>query len=343
MNGKMANSALNVKIHAKLKNRITREMYIKMTNLSSVSSLARFLKSETSWGDALSDIDEEKIHRSHLESLLSHSVNREIKALSYFADISSSAFLKLFSIREEIENLKVFLRLLCANQTEKFTIPPKISKKDGIDFGAFMKIRSFSELLAELSGTIYEMPLRPFSEASEELNIFDIEMALDLYYTELVFKLAKKRLSAAEYKSVCETFGTEADLMTIMLILRIKKNFDLPSEQIYPYTRKKSAHLKDETIKRMTEAQSEDEVYEILKETRYAPIFKDKPKAPERIIEKYIESLHRKRFKAEGYSIEAVLYYVKIREVELRNIVTVIEGIRYSLPPERIQSYLIGF
>ncbi len=43
----MTNSALNVKVHGKLKNRITNDMYVRMTNLKSVPSLALFLKEET--------------------------------------------------------------------------------------------------------------------------------------------------------------------------------------------------------------------------------------------------------------------------------------------------------
>ena len=47
-------------------------------------------------------------------------------------------------------------------------------------------------------------------------------------------------------------------------------------------------------------------------------------------------------FRRAGYSIEAVLYYVKIREIEFRNIVTITEGIRYGLEPTDIQRYIIG-
>ena len=61
MTGIMTNSALNVKIHGKLKNRLTRDMYIRMTNLKSVPQVAQFLKNETSWGSLLSDIDTERI------------------------------------------------------------------------------------------------------------------------------------------------------------------------------------------------------------------------------------------------------------------------------------------
>ena len=34
---------------------------------------------------------------------------------------------------------------------------------------------------------------------------------------------------------------------------------------------------------------------------------------------------------------------MKIRETELRNIITIIEGLRYALEPQEIRKYLIGF
>ncbi len=341
MSGRMTNSALNVKIHGKLKNRITNEMYDRMTNLKSVSELAGFLKTETSWGKLLENVHTDSIHRGFLEQLLSRGVIRDVEELASFTSISTSAFIRLFSVREEIENLKVFIRLLFAGHPERYTGPPLGMRRGAIDFSELSKIKSFEELVGFLDGTVYAVPLRGFLAYGEKKYIFDIEMALDIYYREIFFKFAKRYLSEEEQKLVKEAYGSEADLMAILFIFRIKKNFDFPKEQIYFYTRQKYTHLRDEAVKKMVEAETAEAVCEILKETKYGEIFEESSIPLERRVDKYLQNMHRKLFRKAGYSIEAVLYYIKVREIELRNIITITEGIRYSMEPKMIQRYLI--
>ncbi len=343
MNSLMTNSALNVKIHGKLKNRIDKDMYIRMTNLKSVSALARFLEESSSWGKVLKGNDTDNIHRGFLEQLLSRRIMADVRELTSFTDISTSAFMRLFSIREEIENLKVYLRLLLSHRAVHFTPSPMVFGKGRIDFSALSEIETFEEFISHISGSIYEIPLRGFLEYGEKRYIFDMEMALDRYYRELIFTFAKKHLSKEEQEIIKEVYGSRADLEAIMLILRVKQSFDFPAEQIYFYTRQRYAHLSDEAIKRMIDAKDTREVYELIKETRYASVFEEEGISYERQAEKYLYKLHKKLFRRATYSIEAVLYYVKVCELELRNIVTIIEGIRYSLEPETIQRYLIGF
>lgn len=338
----MTNSALNVKVHGKLKNRITDDMYVRMTNLKSVPALALFLKEETIWGKLLKDVDTKSIHRGFLEQLLSRGINRDIKELASFTDISVSAFMRLFSVREEIDNIKVFLRLLFLGHPERYQAPPVSFGKSRIDFSKLENVKTLEEFIGIIDKTIYALPLKGFLGYEGKHGIFDIETVLDGFYTDMVFRFAQKYLSVKEYNIVKEVYGTEIDLSTIMYIIRFK-NFDIPKEQIYPYIRHKYAHLNDNLISRMIDAKSEDKVLEILNETKYKRIFKEGNGSFEKRIEEYLKKLHRKMFKRAGYTVEAVLYYAKIREIELRNIITIIEGIRYSSEPEMIQRYLIGF
>ena len=342
MGGAMKNSALNVKIHGKLKNRLTNDMYGRMTTLKSVPDVAKFLKEETSYARMLPETDVSEIHRGYLEKILTMGLSRDIRSLSSFMNISETAFMRLFEIREDMENIKVFLRYLCANHVDRF-IPAAIFGGSGkIDFQRLAVVKNFDEFLSVIDDTIYAKPLKGFSGYEERPNIFDMENSLNAYYNSLVFKYAKKYLSPAEFETVKETHGSEADLFTIMFIIRAKKNFNIPVEQLYPYIKHKYAHLNEETVTEMVNAKSAEEVYEILKGTKYYKIFADGSAFIERRIEKYISDLHAKMFRKAQYSIEAVLYYVNVREVELRNIVTIIEGIRYGLEPSVIKQYLIG-
>lgn len=341
MSGVTKNAALNVKIHGKLKNRLTADMYIRMTNLKSVPQVAGFLKNETSYRDLLLETDTENIHRGYLERILWRSIHQDIKGLTAFTDISQTAFMKLFSIQEEIENLKLFLRHFCAGHPERFNAISLSSVKGGIDFARLAGVKNFDEFMDIIKDTIYAVPLRSFSGYRSQQNIFDFEEALDSYFTELKFKMAKKSLDAKEYEIVKETCGTEEDLKFIMLLIRAKRNFDFPKERLYPYLSRRYAHLSDEIARRMINAATAEEIYEIVKETRYKNVLESRTASPERQIEKYLQSVHARMFRKSGYSIEAALYYIKVRETEIRNIITIIEGIRYGLAPVMIQRYIM--
>lgn len=338
----MRSFALGVKIRGKFKNKLTPEMYTKMAMQKSVPDVARILKEETGYGNILADIDTENIHRGYLEKLLAGSIMRDINSLRHFAGIDGSAFMQIFTASEEIENLKVFLRLLYSERTEQFRPSPVLSGKSEIDFSKFSSINSFGELLNEISGTEYAVPLKGFLEYPEHRNIFDMEIALDMYYNSLVFKKAKKTLGKQEFEVIREIYGSEMDLETVMLIIRAKRSFEFSKEQLYSYTRFRHAHLSDELVEQMVAANTEEEVFEILKTTKYRDVFKGDNTFPEKKIDEYLAKLHKKGYRKAEYSVEAVLCYVKLKDVELRNVVTIIEGIRYGLAAKDIENYLIG-
>ena len=53
-------------------------------------------------------------------------------------------------------------------------------------------------------------------------------------------------------------------------------------------------------------------------------------------------NLHQKFFRLYPYSVLAVVSYLHCKEIEISNITTMIEGIRYGLAPEAILPYVVG-
>ena len=56
----------------------------------------------------------------------------------------------------------------------------------------------------------------------------------------------------------------------------------------------------------------------------------------------YTLELHSRMFHKNPYSIESILYFIKLKQIEIKNIIMIIEGIRYGIEPETIKGYLIG-
>lgn len=93
----------------------------------------------------------------------------------------------------------------------------------------------------------------------------------------------------------------------------------------------------------MINAESREELLEILKTTVYG---KDFAKFNFTYIEDYIQRvfyyrcLRNFRFSTNPYV--TMLCYTYLAETEVNNIIHIIEGIRYNVPPEEISALLIG-
>jgi len=57
----------------------------------------------------------------------------------------------------------------------------------------------------------------------------------------------------------------------------------------------------------------------------------------------FIYKTHRQLVNKYPYTIESVMSYLYFREIEIKNITSVIKGIRYGLGPDKIKPYIIGF
>ena len=86
-----------------------------------------------------------------------------------------------------------------------------------------------------------------------------------------------------------------------------------------------------------------DEFRQVLDRTPYASFFNDEgPGAVERRYGDFLYQLHRKRFVQQPFSVACIISYLKLKEFELNNIISVIEGIRYKLAPEEIRKFITG-
>ena len=191
------NSAVNAKIHAKLKNSLKAKDYDKMVSFSTVSQLAAFLKQNAEYKEALADVSAESIHRGELERRLKTVINKNIRSLITFSSESDKAFLTLFDIRDEIWNLKILLRLLF-RPSEGYS--PNYIETGTLDYEKLFRARTFEDFTELLKDTVYYKVFKPFLGHPEKQSLFELETALDSLYQNLTFEYIKKYLSKEEQK-----------------------------------------------------------------------------------------------------------------------------------------------
>ncbi len=340
----ISNSAINAKIHAKMKNNLKAEDFERIVHMHSVAEIAEMLKNTPKFRTVLRGLDVDKLHRGELEALLQGLVARDIRSILSFSGTSVKFFLSIFAIRSEIEYIKVLLRRLNSNET--YDLGPVIKFESefhsGVDFVALSKAKGFDEFTAVLQHTAYYLPFKGFSGTGTPPGNFEIEAALDKFYRKLTYAYMSRFLSKADAKAVRRIFDIDTDIENIMFIIRAKLYYKMDKEMINLYMSDKGRRLKPENIRDIINADSNEELKNAIGRTVYRGIFGDGLEKTEGRIAEARLMRHRRAFRQNPYCIEAVLYYIEMQEMEIRNITMAVEGVRYGLDPDIIKSYLLG-
>ena len=340
------NTALTTKVHGKLKKNLKHGLsqndYQSLIELKDITQITAYLKYNTNYGAVLSDINENYIHRGQLESLLRTSVLKEYMSLSSFMPINKRRILRLFKQRQEIEKLKIYMRLMESGHTERFAafLGSERAKYEIVDFQSVMGSTTFPTFLEAINKTVYYKILHPLIGNEEHFDIFTLEMALDMYYNKFALSTVSKNLTGVDKLVVKRTLGTEIDLSNIAFILRSKKYYNLANELIFPNIIPNYYKISRECIREMVESETTADIFDVIEKTHYKNAFPKDAVFLENDIKKFSLDTHKKMFRKFPNSIAAPLMYIHVKHNEIQNIIAIIEGIRYGWSGDEIKSYL---
>lgn len=197
----------------------------------------------------------------------------------------------------------------------------------------FKELKNIEDITSkkELIDRIINTEIKRIVIESDNLqNRFFMENKLDKFYFSNLLKSVKGVNPILE-----KEVKMNIDLLNIIWIYRYVSNgYDLDTsillEDGYRITQNKIEKLK--YIKTI------DDIKEILKDTIYSGIIKSDI---EKDFMRFLYEKYMKSFKNEIFDISIVINYLNILEIEKRNIITIIEGIRYKLSMKEIQEKII--
>lgn len=329
-------SGITTKIRAMKSRLITDEQFAVMAGLEDVRSAADFLKSQPAYADIFADVDDTRLHRGYIEQLLTRSEYRDFAKLYRFSNLSQRRFLDLYMLHFEIDVLKQILRnVLSGRKTdESFSMYQDFFENyASFDPCALSDAADLADLTARLEGTIYHELFSGLSD-NPAATLFDYEMQLDLFYFRTVWKMKKKLLTKAEQEILNECFGSRLDLLNLQWIYRSKKYYHLPAARVYALLIPVNYRLKSAQIRQLTEAATLEDFFAVLQTTRYGEADRgqlDRAPDPELLYHQIMNRIYAKTGRKHPYSIADLDSYLYFKELEMRKIVTTIEGIRYGL------------
>lgn len=326
--------------------RLRLAQYEELMRRRTVPEVAAGLKKHPYFQDSLATLSPTDPHREQIEELLNTDIFYKYQTLARY-DFSPESFTDYFIAECEIKEILRVLRLLSAGVVGRYIrqLPPFLEGKIQFDLFALAEAKSFAEVLEVLQRTPYYRSLYQRWVLDPFLTDFlAVESALIAHYYSTVFALAKKYLAGAEVKQVMDLFSQEAENYNVNVILRAKTYFSgvYPAEQIRPMLLPYSYRIPRPKLEELLERGGLDMAVELYREAAH-----DKKLAPgadndlgvvsARLLHRHAERLLHLTTSPSA----AVAAFVFLAKAERDNVVNVVEGVRYGLPPEKIKELLL--
>lgn len=337
-------TAVITKARSKYGKRLTEKDYNALIKCQNVSQVVGYLKSHTHYSQVLAKLNENEVHRGRLEQILKQQVFYDFDSLCRYEMSSGSPFSEFIIRRYEIEQLMHFLLLLSCGKVQEyiFSLPSYFNNHTDIDLYKLSKCRDYDSFVDAIDKPEYKKILYTYSpDDNGYIDLSSIENDLNIYSYKELYDAISKRKSKKEKANLKQLCDYVNDFCNVSRILRIKKYYSMTSEQckehLLPY-----GSISQKTIDRLCEAKNADEVFEMLSTTKIGK------KISKMSIDKEEQLSIRSRYmvckKNLYYSTDpavVLLSYMYVSEAELKNIITIIEGVRYRSSAETINSLLI--
>ena len=338
-----ANAAL-AKVRAMYGQMLTRTQYDDLIRRQSVQEISAYLREKTSYAAALSGVQDSAIHRGQLANLLHKDLfHQYIRLVRFLGPHHHMGFYVVMDM--EINLILTCMRDLISGHpgTMVAEIPAFMSAYASFDLFALAQVRDFSQLLETVANTPYGTVLRQCAQADVRDGRVDytaVEVALrTYYYTTLLGYCAK--LHGESRRQVQELISLRAETSNLNTIFRLKTTFQAPPERIRKMLLPVRCRIGEKQLDRLVEARDAQTFMKML--CSISPY--KRALSPEmNYIESGTEAIrcglirHKLHFSTDPQVV--FLAFILLRQIEAENIIRVIEGVRYQLPPERIGSLL---
>lgn len=345
----MANTKTYHAVIAKAKamygKRITEEQYSDMLRCRSVQEVASYLKSNTSYHDLLDNISDHNIHRGQLEILLKRAAFDNYARLYHYLPENRDSLFYFVLVGEEIREILRMVLLMKADNAKSFIVdlPGYLIQRSDVDLMRVAKAQSFDELVAALRGSGYDKILAQFTptDASPNIDYVGCEHAFYNHFYKTLFHMIDNNYHGQEHTELSDLFRIQVELLNLEHVFRanfLKTPYEEVVRSLFPYYFK----INSERMGQMVRAKDQNALRQLFADTKYRRHFEGREYSfVEGYTKRYFYDTCRKALRFSNYASVVFYAYFNLEEVEISNITTIIEGIRYQLPEKQIRELLI--
>lgn len=324
---------------------LTPEDYHFLLRARSLDDFVGYLTT-TAYGPALSDFD---VHAPEAESEFSRRLYRELaqdfQKIGRGLKKRERRFIETLAQRLAAENIKVVLRALHQAlppvAAVRLLIP--LERLSPLDFSDLLNRGSISALVDDLASTLWGPPLaRGLPRYLREGNLFPLEMSLDLWVFEYLWQ-ALEQLSRMDRRLAGWLLGTLTDMANLIWAGRFREIYAFPGEEIYQYLIAAGSFREVRARRNLAFAQNLAAMVQHLPGRPYGELLRDADSLVEveaRLMRNWLKTLE-KVLARPFFHIGLPIAYLFLKELEIRNVITLFTGIILRVPAERLKPRLM--
>jgi len=312
----MAHSALNAKIAGMRGKLLNAAGYSNLCAARKDGEVYTFLKRHESYSH-ISD------NGTSLSQQLYLILDKDFKKICGFINDSKlKSYLAAFYLKREITELKQLLRATYngegAGPANNFALHKlKITQA----------ITQIEELISALGSRKYHEIIK--NAYGKNKALIDIETALDLFYYSNLYKAQKRLLTGADREAAKLINGVEIDVQNISSIYRLKTYYHAQPDVLYKYILPINYKISTKAIIALAEAKDRSELLRLISGSYYGDWFSEK--GTETFKYAAISAAFQKAVRKYSNSIALLMYYLYKKELELKNIISIFEGLNYPM------------
>lgn len=344
-------SAINTKLRGMEARFLNQNDYNKLLQCTSVEEVASYLKSTKAYSDILAKIDTSSINRGALEYILKSSMINDVESIINYFSGNYKKFIHALYAKHEIAEMKQLARrlfnsiptsLVYDNENPSLTF---IGKYSGVDKQKVAQAEKISDIINAYEGTPLYKYIKPLLLSDNENNLFRFETVLDIAYYSILMKESEK-FNSKDKKLIQSAIGIVGDLLNIQWIYRGMYFYHMLPAVLFNYSINAGYKFSKRKIRDLCYLPNIESLQNQIKKTKYSFLIKNDDTTDsymERRLERFIYFNFLKMRWDNPMSIIQAFSHIIFLEYQIRDITTLIEVIKYHLPPEEAQRYLIKY
>lgn len=335
----MANDyAMATKARALYSKHLSPQNYAAMLDLDTVGEVASYLKGQTRYLSVLEGVNEEAIHREFLEQRIRSIAMSEFSLLMRYVQKDKHHFYQFYLKELEMNHLIFVLRAIEAGSTHHYgQFLNELNHLMVFDVDALMVCTTYQDVLKVVADTEYRKVLGVLS--SDDVDLSQVEDLLQAHYNQTMLTLIKSEESDDELLNI---FIMQLELENIALIYRMKKYFNVSPQDMHARRMGPTLHISEKKIKEWVETADSDTILSDLESSYYGQFG---PFDDVNHIEHYFDTIRYKTLKRLmrfSTNTDVTLFaYMSLVTLEIKNVIDVVEGVRYKIAPQEIEKLLI--
>lgn len=321
------------------------EDYAQLCAKTSVAEAAAYLKQTERYGKILSGINPQTIHRGQLEALLSRSIFDIFEKFHKFDHSDSRIFFRYIIMQLETEQILTAIECVSAGSAERYiaALPVFLVDHAETDLIALGKARSYLDIANLLADTGFGRILRPLlidATENDRIDINECERRLYTHYYLSSMRTADKIYRGKTGNDLKRALLKSIDMENVVTCCRMQKFGNTPEsvkKSLIPF----QYRLNEETVERLLQLGDIPKIETELASLGYHADSPAELDTVEQLTEQISMNFLRRMIRLSRNS--AAVYYALIEclKIEMRNVKTVIEGIRYGLSSSEILEMLV--